>query len=72
MALPSAALRSTNLRVLGSGQGSVPTRDIVGELPPLVDELGAGRLHLEAESIPLSRVETAWGTTGTKRVVFIP
>ena len=32
-AIPSAALRAARLAVVGSGQGSVPTADIVSELP---------------------------------------
>jgi len=74
MALPSVALRSANLRVMGSGQGSVSTRDIVGELPHLVDELVAGRLVVSTKSMPLSNVETAWGAAPSdgKRIVFVP
>ncbi|MGO9838814.1 MAG: zinc-binding alcohol dehydrogenase family protein [Polyangiaceae bacterium] len=74
MALPSVALRSANLRVLGSGQGSVSTRDIVGELPHLVGELVAGRLVVSTQSVPLSSVEAAWDATSSdgRRVVFLP
>ncbi len=31
--IPSAALRAARLQIVGSGQGSVPTRDILAELP---------------------------------------
>lgn len=74
MALPSVALRSANLRVLGSGQGFVSTRDIVGELPHLVGELVAGRLVVSTQSVPLSSVEAAWDATSSdgRRVVFLP
>jgi hypothetical protein len=60
--------------VLGSGQGSVSTRDIVGELPHLVDEIVAGRLVVDTMSHPLSSVEAVWDATssGAKRVVFVP
>ncbi len=34
IALPSAALRACNLKLMGSGQGSVSTAGIVEELPP--------------------------------------
>ena len=73
MALPSVALRSANLRVMGSGQGSVSTRDIVGELPHLVDELVAGRLVVRTKSVPLSSVEAAWDAAPSdgKRIVFV-
>jgi NADPH:quinone reductase-like Zn-dependent oxidoreductase len=74
MALPSVALRSANVRVMGSGQGSVSTRDIVGELPRLVDELVARRLVIDTKSVPLASVETTWDAASSdgKRVVFIP
>jgi hypothetical protein len=59
---------------MGSGQGSVSTRDIVGELPHLVDELVAGRPVVNTKSVPLSSVEIAWNATSSdgKRVVFVP
>jgi hypothetical protein len=58
---------------MGSGQGSVSTRDIVGELPHLVDELVAGRLVVRTTSVPLSSVEATWNATSSegKRVVFV-
>ena len=74
LALPSVALRSTNLRVLGSGQGSVPIAAIVTELPRLADELIAGRITVDALRVPLSEVERAWNTPipETGRVVLVP
>ena len=74
MALPSVALRSTNLRVMGSGQGSVPVKAIVTELPRLVDELVAGRIPVDALRVPLSDVEKAWTAPvpAGRRVVLVP
>jgi NADPH:quinone reductase-like Zn-dependent oxidoreductase len=74
MALPSVALRSTNLRVMGSGQGSVPVPDIVAELPRLADELAAGRIAVNALRVPLSDVERAWNAPvpAGRRVVLVP
>ena len=40
----SAALRAVRLQIVGSGQGSVPTRDIVAELPALATEITSGAL----------------------------
>jgi NADPH:quinone reductase-like Zn-dependent oxidoreductase len=72
--LPSELLRSTNLRVMGSGQGSVAPRAIVAELPSLVRELLAGRIPVEVVKVPLSQVEQTWNTpvSPTQRVVFTP
>jgi NADPH:quinone reductase-like Zn-dependent oxidoreductase len=74
MSLPSVALRSTNLRVLGSGQGSIPVAGIVAELPALVAEIAAGTFKVDAVRVPLSRVESAWTEPVPRgqRLVFIP
>jgi NADPH:quinone reductase-like Zn-dependent oxidoreductase len=74
MALPSVALRSTNLRVLGSGQGSVPVGDIVAELPRLIEELAAGRLTVHPVRVPLANVEATWTAPESQgqRIVFVP
>jgi len=74
MELPSVALRSTNLRVMGSGQGSVPARAIVEELPHLAREILAHRIPVEVVRVPLSQVEAAWHAPAPsgQRVVFVP
>jgi hypothetical protein len=68
--LPSAALRAARLQLVGSGQGSVPTRDIVAELPTAVAEIGAFRIG--ARTVPLAGVEAAWVATGEQRLVVTP
>lgn len=69
--LPSAALRAARLQLVGSGQGSVPTRDIVAELHALVKEIGTFRI--DARAVPLQDVESAWrDTASTQRVVVTP
>jgi NADPH:quinone reductase-like Zn-dependent oxidoreductase len=70
--IPSAALRAANLRIVGSGQGSVSTREIVGELPALAAQINAGALSVNATSVPLSEVESAWNAPAATRVVFTP
>ena len=72
--LPSAALRAANLRIMGSGQGSVTTAAIVAELPALAAEITAGTLTVDAAPLPLSQVETAWNapTEPGRRIVFAP
>jgi NADPH:quinone reductase-like Zn-dependent oxidoreductase len=72
MALPSAALRAANLRVIGSGQGSVSTRAIVEELPGLAEAITSGALVVEAEPRPLADVSAVWDEAVAKRVVFVP
>ncbi|HTY97844.1 MAG TPA: zinc-binding alcohol dehydrogenase family protein [Solirubrobacteraceae bacterium] len=58
--LPSVALRSANLRLQGSGQGSVSGAAYLAELPSLVAELDAGRIAVNPVARPLADVEAAW------------
>jgi NADPH:quinone reductase-like Zn-dependent oxidoreductase len=71
-AIPSAALRAANLRIMGSGQGSVATAAIVAELPALADEITAGSFTIDSRSVPLSEVEATWNAPTAARVVFTP
>ena len=70
--LPSAALRAANVRIMGSGQGSVATAEIVAQLPALAAEITAGTLTIDAAPVPLSQVETAWNAAAEpgQRIVF--
>jgi len=73
-ALPSAAFRSADFRVLGSGQGSVSTAGILAELPELAARIAAGVFTVDPQVVPLSQVEQAWTAPvkpGT-RVVVVP
>jgi NADPH:quinone reductase-like Zn-dependent oxidoreductase len=74
MGLPSVALRSTNIRVMGSGQGSVPLAQIVAELPRIADAVAAGRIVVDARRVPLADVERAWTAPVPpgQRVVLVP
>ncbi len=72
-AIPSAALRAARLQIVGSGQGSVPTRDIMTELPSLVAEIASGAFDIDFRAVPLADVEAAWSDTGaTQRIVITP
>ncbi len=74
MALPSVALRSTNLRIMGSGQGSLSVREIVAELPALAEAITSGRITVDAIRAPLANVESIWTepVRSGKRVVLVP
>ena len=72
-AIPSAALRAARLQIVGSGQGSVPTRDILAELPAIAGEITRGAFRIDARTVPLAAVEAAWTETETaQRIVFAP
>jgi NADPH:quinone reductase-like Zn-dependent oxidoreductase len=72
--LPSAALRSAGLRLLGSGQGSVSPRGYLAELPALVDEITAGSIAVQPNVVQLADVEAAWTRRELpgERTVLVP
>jgi NADPH:quinone reductase-like Zn-dependent oxidoreductase len=74
MQLPSVALRSANLRIQGNGQGAVSTKDYLGELPSLIEEIDGGRLEVTVRPVPLADVEAIWSAPDAPgvRVVLIP
>jgi len=70
-AIPSAALRAAKLTIVGSGHGSVSTRDILAELPELVATLP--EFQIEARAVPLADVTAAWADPRSdQRVVLTP
>ncbi len=72
-AIPSAALRAARLQIVGSGQGSVPTADILAELPALAEEITKGTFQVDARPVPLADVEAVWTATRSKeRLVMTP
>jgi len=71
--IPSAALRAARLQLVGSGQGSVPTRDIVAELSDLAAAITGGGFPVDARAVPLSDVAAAWSdSTSGQRLVLVP
>ncbi|MFJ4847085.1 zinc-binding alcohol dehydrogenase family protein [Streptomyces sp. NPDC088733] len=72
--LPSAYLRGANLRLMGSGQGSVSTEGILAELPSLAGLIDSGTFAVDTLPVPLSRVEHAWTTPEApgQRTVLTP
>jgi NADPH:quinone reductase-like Zn-dependent oxidoreductase len=71
--IPSAALRAARLQLVGSGQGSVSTREYLAELNALAQEIAAGTIAVDARPVPLARVEEAWAATDAKhRIVLVP
>jgi NADPH:quinone reductase-like Zn-dependent oxidoreductase len=72
--IPSAALRSARLQIVGSGIGSVPGRDFVKELPKLASAVAGGAFDVRAKAVPLAEVEQVWtASIGTEeRIVLVP
>jgi hypothetical protein len=74
IALPSAWLRAVRLQIVGSGQGSISTHEIIRELPALAAEITAGTYTTDALPTPLNRVQTTWNASVApgQRIVFVP
>jgi NADPH:quinone reductase-like Zn-dependent oxidoreductase len=71
--VPSAALRAVNLRLIGSGQGSVGPRAYRKEVEVLARELRKGAFRTPTRTVPLRDVEAAWADTGSaERIVVVP
>lgn len=72
--IPSAALRATRLQIVGSGQGSVATRDIETELGELANAVNSAAFTIRARAITLDKVEYAWSEAAneTDRIVITP
>jgi NADPH:quinone reductase-like Zn-dependent oxidoreductase len=70
--IPSAALRSARIQIVGSGIGSVPGRDFVKELPELASAIADGGFDIRARPVPLADVESVWTTDTSDRIVLVP
>ena len=69
--LPGATLRSIDLKLMGSGFGSVPLERVLGAIPTLFEMAAAGSVKVAAEPVPLAEVEAAWSRRESgKRIVF--
>ena len=72
--VPSAALRSARLTIVGSGIGSVPGQDWISEIPKIAAAVATGGFDVRACAVPLTNVEQAWaGADRTPdRIVLVP
>jgi NADPH:quinone reductase-like Zn-dependent oxidoreductase len=71
IALPSAALRSSAIELMGSGLGSVPVERLLAVLRDLLDAAVPAGLQIRTTPVPLSEVEQAWPRDdSTRRTVF--
>jgi len=72
--ISSAALRAARLQIVGSGQGSVSSGEILAELPALAQEITNGTFDIDARLTPLTEVEQAWSDAAhaTQRIVLTP
>jgi NADPH:quinone reductase-like Zn-dependent oxidoreductase len=70
--IPSVALRSARLHIVGSGIGSVPARDILAELPALAAAVTDGDIDVRARAVPLPEIAQVWTADTDDRIVLVP
>ena len=72
--LPSAALRSANLRLQGNGQGAISAAAYLAELPSLICEINAGTIAVKPYTMPLADVQALWPQPDLpgQRTVLLP
>jgi NADPH:quinone reductase-like Zn-dependent oxidoreductase len=69
--LPSAALRSSAITLMGSGIGSIPVDRIVKSIDDLMRATVPGAFEIATKTFPLSEVERVWGEANSlPRIVF--
>lgn len=70
--LPAALLRSTSIRISGSGAGSGSMTEMMEQLPVYLGLFADGTVTVPVDVFPLSRIPDAWAaaaTAGTRAVV---
>ena len=71
ISLPSAALRSSAIALMGSGIGSIPMDRLLKSIGELLRATVPGGFEIATQIFPLSEVERVWAEAGNiPRVVF--
>ncbi len=71
ISLPSAALRSSPLVLMGSGIGSISLAAMVGAIRGVLQAVVPAKLQIKTETVPLADVEKTWHKENTRsRIVF--
>ncbi len=69
--LPSAALRSSAITLMGSGIGSIPVDRLVKSIGELMQATVPGGFEIATKTFPLSEVEHVWAAANSMpRTVF--
>ena len=71
IALPSGALRSAPIALMGSGLGSVPPDRLLAAIEAALQAAASGGCKIAQEPVPVAQVEQAWTRdAGGRRMVF--
>jgi NADPH:quinone reductase-like Zn-dependent oxidoreductase len=68
--LPSGALRSSGLELMGSGLGSVSTQRLLNSIGVVMQAFVPQGFKINAVPVPLAEVGTAWASQTADRIVF--
>ncbi|MGA8437708.1 MAG: zinc-binding alcohol dehydrogenase family protein [Candidatus Sulfotelmatobacter sp.] len=69
--LPGAALRSSAIVLMGSGNKSIPLPRLLASIKSLFDAFGPARLRIKTKAVPLAEVGETWDDNGKSRIVFV-
>ena len=73
ISLPAQLLRSSGVELLGSGLGSLSSRQILQSLTRMFAAASETQFAIDIEKVPLAAVEEAWTRKENgRRIVFIP
>jgi NADPH:quinone reductase-like Zn-dependent oxidoreductase len=69
--LPGAALRSSAIVLMGSGNKSIPLTRLLASIRSVFDTFVRARLSIETKVVPLAEVGESWDDNGKSRIVFV-
>jgi NADPH:quinone reductase-like Zn-dependent oxidoreductase len=65
--VPAALLRSRRIAISGSGAGSASVRELMAQLPVMLDLIATGKVNVPVTAYPLERVAEAWDAAAGSR-----
>jgi NADPH2:quinone reductase len=69
---PASALRSSGLKVMGSGLGSLSIAQMLKAISDLIEQAPEAGFQIKTEQIPLHEVSRVWNTTSSdSRIVLM-
>jgi NADPH:quinone reductase-like Zn-dependent oxidoreductase len=69
--LPGAALRSSAIVLMGSGNKSIPLPRLLASIKSVFDAFVPARLRIKTKVVPLAEVRETWDDNGKSRIVFV-
>jgi NADPH:quinone reductase-like Zn-dependent oxidoreductase len=69
--LPGAALRSSAIVLMGSGNKSISLPRLLASIKSVFDAFAPGGLCIKTRAVPLAEVAETWDDNGKSRIVFV-